>query len=889
MLLRIVPRCIGICLILLLFTTLHYAQDVPITNMQPAPNTTTLLQQGDEFIVSVDANLVVIDADVATDVSCILWWDGADGILDSNWDATPMTADAETDSVNRYTVTIDTSDLQTGYYGFTTRCDYDDQQFWFGDYHSVADGTLALESPIAPATPILRMRPDPGSLAFRVPQSTEPLEVSIDFYLLGVTDREGQGEGVSCLVWADFADGIKDDNWEAIPMTYSGDAIRDIVDRYTVEINIADLPEETYGFTTRCDHDGTAYWFNENNPDAGGDARLMVTTEDPEVVLARPDQVEGVDYVGNLQPRGGVANVYRFGTERTLNYTVEVYEPDVTEASGQGENIECFLSYGLFDTEPTTALMTYQEDKGNNDEYAASLDIAGWAAGNYAVDAYCTTQDSNARLFTVPDLGRPINEGASIITIIPETATPPAGTVFVHLFEWKWTDIAAECSFLADVGYSAIQVSPPQEHIVLDTVENDPWWTRYQPVSYILNSRSGTEDEFVAMVEACNAVDVDIYVDAVINHMSGQTRSLLPGTAGTVYSHKQYGDLYSESNFHDCGSTANDIGNYNRRFEVQNCELLNLADLRTETDYVREQIRTYLQALIDLGVAGFRIDASKHMPAHDITAIIIGLEGNPYIFQEVIGSPNEPILPQEYIINGDVTEFAFSRKIGQAFNCGNVADLRNVTEGLLQSDNAIVFVDNHDNQRGHGAGGLCILDHTDGLELYDLGTVFMLAYPYGYPKVMSSYWWDDGAADADNNPPPSVFIYTDGEITGCNDTDWVCEHRRTAITSMVDFRRVTDGTPLTDWQIIGLDQIAFGRGDVGFVVINGDEELELTNHTVQTSLPAGDYCDVISGGLAEDRMSCTGTIITVAEDGTFSATLAPLSAVAIHQDARLGS
>ena len=32
--------------------------------------------------------------------------------------------------------------------------------------------------------------------------------------------------------------------------------------------------------------------------------------------------------------------------------------------------------------------------------------------------------------------------------------------VTVHLFEWKWSDIARECSWLAEAGYCAVQVGP---------------------------------------------------------------------------------------------------------------------------------------------------------------------------------------------------------------------------------------------------------------------------------------------------------------------------------------------------------------------------------------------------------------------------------------------
>ena len=52
---------------------------------------------------------------------------------------------------------------------------------------------------------------------------------------------------------------------------------------------------------------------------------------------------------------------------------------------------------------------------------------------------------------------------------------------------------------------SLLQLSPPSEHVM---VHGRPWWERYQPVSYILHSRSGTREEFISMVETCNANNV---------------------------------------------------------------------------------------------------------------------------------------------------------------------------------------------------------------------------------------------------------------------------------------------------------------------------------------------------------------------------------------------
>ena len=61
----------------------------------------------------------------------------------------------------------------------------------------------------------------------------------------------------------------------------------------------------------------------------------------------------------------------------------------------------------------------------------------------------------------------------------------------MHLFEWPWDAVARECEeFLGPKGYCGVQISPPMEHI-----QGSQWWTRYQPVSYKLESRSGNRGQ----------------------------------------------------------------------------------------------------------------------------------------------------------------------------------------------------------------------------------------------------------------------------------------------------------------------------------------------------------------------------------------------------------
>ncbi|NEE40306.1 glycosidase, partial [Streptomyces sp. SID7982] len=137
----------------------------------------------------------------------------------------------------------------------------------------------------------------------------------------------------------------------------------------------------------------------------------------------------------------------------------------------------------------------------------------------------------------------------------------------------------------------------------------------YQPVSYKIAGRLGDRAAFSAMVNTCHAAGVKVVADSVINHMAAGNGT---GTGGSAYTKYDYPGLYSGADMDDCRSQ---ITNYNDRGNVQNCELVGLADLDTGEDYVRGKIAGYLNDLLSLGVDGFRIDAAKHMPAADLANI----------------------------------------------------------------------------------------------------------------------------------------------------------------------------------------------------------------------------------------------------------------------------
>ncbi|XP_044734694.1 alpha-amylase-related protein-like [Chrysoperla carnea] len=448
-------------------------------------------------------------------------------------------------------------------------------------------------------------------------------------------------------------------------------------------------------------------------------------------------------------------------------------------------------------------------------------------------------------------------------------------TTMVHLFEWKFDDIAKECEqFLGPYGYGGLQTSVITECIVIRNSEvKRPWWERYQVMSYKFISRSGNEQQFRNMVRRCNDAGVRVFVDVILNHMTGNNGDNAVGTAGSTAKtgeSKYYpGVPYDKSNFHQTCS----IKNWNDAYQLRFCELSGLRDLDQSQDYVREKMIDKLNRMVDAGVAGFRFDAAKHMLPSDLKYIYNSVKnlrvdhGFPenaraFITQEVsdFGDPNEPIKREEYIPLGTVTEFRNGVELTKHF--GGESEIKylrtfGTSWGLMKGEDGLVFVDNHDTQR-------------DGYVLtykkskpYKMAVAFMLAHPHSkIPRVMSSFAFDNKELGPPMDGNENIISPKINADNSCGN-GWVCEHRWRPIYGMVQFKNVVgDDAPLTNWWDNGSNQIAFCRGNRGFIAINKSGNLK---QTLQTCLPSGKYCDVITGDLINNK--CTGKVVTVDGNG----------------------
>ena len=494
--------------------------------------------------------------------------------------------------------------------------------------------------------------------------------------------------------------------------------------------------------------------------------------------------------------------------------------------------------------------------------------------------------------------------------------TKPAATdVTMIAFQQSWKTIGDECTkTYGPVGVKYVQVSPPQE-----SFQGKQWWTVYQPVSYKLDSRFGTEDEFKTMISQCNAAGVQIVADMVLNHTTGHDVSWVDdqyGVAGTEYngSYGRYPGIgiyqYEESgnnhqyglpsgDFHTCKSNVSDnISDYTNADEVWNCRLSTMWDINTGSDRVQNIQAEYLAHLWEDGVRGFRIDSAKHMDPNDIASIkrkfmtkagITDEQSFPWS-QEVIyhNGESEKFAPERYEKNGQVTEFSYAYSLLKGFN-GSITNLKNITSDLLDdADNATVFVSNWDTARGSET-----LKPVSGAR-YELANAFMLGYGYGHPKILSDYafnestQYDDGVKDSTDTTVPKISMddvcSTQKDPTQMEYGDWNCQQRWTSIRGMIKFHNAVNGTSVSNWQESGSNNIAFERVDAngkskGLLALNNTLQEHDVDYT--TLLPDGEYCNVYASRTCSQTVTVSG--------GHAKATIGKRSAIAIYAGAVKGA
>ncbi len=269
------------------------------------------------------------------------------------------------------------------------------------------------------------------------------------------------------------------------------------------------------------------------------------------------------------------------------------------------------------------------------------------APAAYAANAPTTSYDRT--------LGNPTFESAREANGLAKEMNYGA---ILHAWMWSANTIKAHMDEIADAGYTSIQTVPMStikgpEHGMKFT-EN--WYYVYQPSGTgIGNKVIGTEAEIKAMTEEAHKHGIRVIADAVINHFTADWNAI-------------QGEWKDSSRFHTrseggCGDNGTAI-NYNNRWQVTHCHLLNLWDLNTENQTVANGMKDYLVRAVADGVDGFRYDAAKHIElpdefqTHSPYYDTILPNGAQYQYGEVLqgdpglNAPAYPALFNKYSTNG---------------------------------------------------------------------------------------------------------------------------------------------------------------------------------------------------------------------------------------------
>ncbi|MCD9032181.1 alpha-amylase family protein [Luteimonas sp. Y-2-2-4F] len=397
--------------------------------------------------------------------------------------------------------------------------------------------------------------------------------------------------------------------------------------------------------------------------------------------------------------------------------------------------------------------------------------------------------------------------------LLAATAAAAQAEVVLHAFNWPYATVEARAAQIAQAGYRKVLVAPAYRS------QGTEWWARYQPQDLrVIDHPLGDTEAFADMVQALADHGVATYADVVLNHMANEAwmrpdlnypgaavLSLYAADPARYAGLRLYGDLSSNQFGAGDFGPAQCIADYADAYQVRHYRICGgggdpgLPDL-VANDWVVQQQRAYLQALKDLGVRGFRIDAAKHMTFEHMNRVLdAGIRAQAHVFGEVITTGGAGTVDYDRFLAPylDATSHAaydfplFNAMRNALLPGGSLSAL--VDPGAygqaLPGARAVTFAVTHDIPNNAGFR-YAILDPVDETLAY----AFLLGRDGGVPMV-----------------------YTDRNESG--DGRWVDAWLRDDLVRMVGFHNAMQGR---DMQVLahGACHLLFRRGDAGIVGIN---------------------------------------------------------------------
>ena len=233
--------------------------------------------------------------------------------------------------------------------------------------------------------------------------------------------------------------------------------------------------------------------------------------------------------------------------------------------------------------------------------------------------------------------------------------------------------------YIKGMGFDAIWISP-----IIENLEGSYHGYHFTNL-YNLNYHFGSEDDFKELVKTCHSKDIWVMVDVVANHA---------GPVGTDFG--RINPFNRAEHYHDwC-----EINNWNNQWEVENCRLCGLPDLKQENDWVTQKLLEWIHDLVQkYNLDGIRIDTIMEVPKWFWDKF----RASAGVFQIGEAFDGNPGYVADYQNHLDsVFNYPLYYTIKSSF-CGSFRNL----EGYLFNTRSVfpapeymaTFVENHDNPR----------------------------------------------------------------------------------------------------------------------------------------------------------------------------------------------
>ena len=401
---------------------------------------------------------------------------------------------------------------------------------------------------------------------------------------------------------------------------------------------------------------------------------------------------------------------------------------------------------------------------------------------------------------------------------ITKSSTGSSGSeqVILHCWNWPFSKIISELDNIAAAGYTAVQTCPITGIVGKGETAVSEWYQFYQPTSYKIGNKLGTEDEFKNLCSAAENKGVHVIVDVALNHVANN--SYFPVDS----------EISSISNvYHNLGSLNNEWGNRWACTQKNYPDSCN--DLNTQNTQVQQLALNFLKKCVADGAYGFRFDAAKHieLPEDDSSYAsnfwpTVVQNGSQFQYGEVIGGTNVPYKKYNNYMRLNALNMPGNIRNAISNNQLPASTVSNYDSDGLGGSALVTWVESHDNFYNDGNWKMPdsqIKRAWAAIAAQPINCLY-LARPYGYSDSNKSATGSNDIRLGGNG------TYYDAEVAAVN-----------------KFHTAMDGQSSYVENVNGNTQVlAVKRGTAGVCFVNaGASDITLSNY--YTGMANGTYKD----------------------------------------------